>query len=147
MFLSALLSYFNWTMSRKSKRSALRKVSESFLFRFLTERFDPLQREPLGLKWNRDKDYFEVDLPETGIKWIAMLTPKYWLFKPVEKLPGIKEIHYNLPYPFGIWFHRTILSEDGKKTRNRLRSARFFGTKYDMAEDYVALRKKLLKSD
>lgn len=132
-------------MSQKSKRSALRKVSESSLFRFLTERLGLFRREPLGLRWNRDTGYFEVDLPETGVKWIAMLTPKYWLFKPVEKLPGIREIHYNLPYPFGIWFHRTILSEDGKKTHNRMRTAGFSGTKYDMAEDYVALRKKLLK--
>ena len=141
-----LFSYSNWTMSQKSKRSGLRKVGESSLFRFLTERFAPFRREPLGLKWNRGMGYFEVDLPETGVKWIAVLTPKYWLFKPVEKLPGIREIHYNLPYPFGIWFHRTILSEDGKKTRNRLRDARFSGTKYDMAKDYIALRKVLLES-
>jgi len=132
-------------MPKKVKPSPLRNLRKSFLFNIVKDR---LAFEPLGLHWvANDKEptggHFGVNMPETGVQWRADLTKKYWLYKPLVKLPGIREIHYTFPYFLGIWLHRTILWADGHKTHERLQGrAKYIGNKYDIAEDFIKFRKQ-----
>ena len=133
-------------MGKKRKTSPLRNLRRSILFRLVRGR---LNFEPMGLHWIQDMrepigGYFDVDMPETGVQWKAVLSKRYWIYEPLVKLLGIKHIHYSFPYLLGIWLHRTIIWEDGHKTHDRLEGrARYIGNKYDIAEDFIALKKKL----
>jgi hypothetical protein len=129
-------------MPQRSKRSAIKKATESFRFRFLT---GFLHKEPIGLHWRKDKNRFDVYMPHSNIKWMAELTPRYMLFKPIEKLPGVKEIHYNFPFLFGIWPHRTVVWADGKKTHSRINNTWLIANKYDVEDDYAVFKKTLSK--
>lgn len=111
--------------------------------------------EPFGFHWKEDKKrvfggYFEVDMPGTGVKWKTYVTKNHWIFVPEGKLPTIKHIHYSFPFALGIWFHRTILWEDGRKTHEKFTfrsGAPLTLRKYDITKDYLALKEKLLKLD
>jgi hypothetical protein len=129
-------------MTPKNKKSALGMLDSSIQFNILVKRL-----EVFGLHWKKDKRYFEVDMPETGVEWRSYIKRKFWIFVPIEKLPKIKHLHYSFPYPFGIWSHRTITWEDGKRKQYKFKSAAgLLANKYDVAEDYIAFREKLLKS-
>jgi len=107
--------------------------------------------EPLGFHWKEDKKrrfggYFEVEMPRTNAKWKAYITKNHWIFTPEDKLPTIKHIHYSFPFAFGIWFHRTIQWEDGRKEHKKFdfkSGAPLTLRKYDIIEDYLALKEKL----
>ena len=100
--------------------------------------------------WKEDKKspfggYFEFDTPfSPGVKWRSYITRKYWIFVPLDNMPLVKHVHYSHPFPVGIWFHRTVIWENGRKTHDR------FGFKaaitlriLDIAKDYVGFKKKI----
>lgn len=131
-------------MKRKSDKAALDMLSDSVLFRLMRELM-----KPLGYHWYEDKrkragGYFEVDMPGTGIKWRSFVDRNYMFYVPMENPPKVKDIHYSFPFPFGIWFHRTIVWEDGKKTHKQFRTTKtFLLRKYDIITDYLALKEKM----
>jgi len=126
------------------RKSALAMLRESILFNLLTRRL-----EALGFHWKEDKrkpagGYFEVYMPGTGCEWRSYVSKGYWIIVPLEKLPGVKQIHYSFPFPLGIWFHRTILWEGRGKAHNKFKiRTTFLLRKYDIIKDYLELKKQL----
>jgi hypothetical protein len=131
-------------MTPSNKKSKLGKLDSLIQFDILTEM---KIFEIFGLHWKKDKQYFEVEMPKTAVEWRVYVKRRFLIFVPMEKLPKIKNIHYSFPFPFGIWSHRTITWEDGKREHNKIKTtARFpLANKYDIAEDYFVLAKKLGK--
>ena len=102
-----------------------------------------------GFHWKEGqaRPYFDVYMHFTpGIRWKAYMTKNYWIFVPLDKIPSVKNIHYSFPFPFGIWFHRTVTWKDGSKTHCRApRLFPFFVRPYDLARDYLEFREIVRK--
>ncbi len=128
----------------KRKTSPLRNIRKSFMFRLVRGKLTFL-----GLNWVEDDKeptggYWTADMPETRVQWKVKVTKRYFIYKPLSKIPGIKHIHYTYPYLLGIWLHRTVVWDDGHKTRDRLVGrAKYLANKNDIAHDYVEFLEKI----
>lgn len=125
--------------------SVLDRLYQSAMFQVLMRII-----RPLGWSWIKDdkKPYLEVDMAYTpGIAWKGYIARRYLILVPIDTVPFVKQVHYSFPFPFGIWLHRTIHWNDGRKTRERLNGSlsTFLNRKYDISIDYLEFRKRQFK--
>ena len=125
--------------------SVLDRLYQSAMFRVLIKII-----RPLGYGWIKDgkKPHFEVDMAYTpDIAWRGYVTERHLILVPMDNVPFVKHIHYSFPFVFGIWLHRTVHWDDGRKTRERFSGSLspFFNRKYDISKDYLKFRKRQFK--
>jgi hypothetical protein len=140
-----LVSHGNVEMPKRNNK-VLDSMSKSVLFEVIKATV-----EPFGFHWKENAKspaggYFEVDMPGTGVEWRSYITKNHWIITPLERLPNVNQVHYSFPFPTGIWFHRTIVWKDGRKTHGKFEfksRAPFTLRKFDIIKDYLALREKL----
>jgi len=74
-----------------------------------------------------------------GIKWKMVRTKRHLIFTPDCRIKGIKNIHYTFPLPLGIWMHKTVVWESGRKEHRRVS---MFARKFDFAKDFLKYKSK-----
>ncbi|HML03691.1 MAG TPA: hypothetical protein VK487_10045 [Candidatus Bathyarchaeia archaeon] len=74
-----------------------------------------------------------------GIKWKMVRNKNQLVFTPEYKLKSIKNIHYTFPLPVGVWMHKTVLWENGRKEHIKIS---MLTRPFDMAKDFLKCKEK-----